>query len=275
MSQATNDPTRAFRLDGKVAFISGAAQGLGAHIASTLAAAGAAVFLTDVQAEAVEKTAAAIRDAGGKAAAMQHDVTREEQWDAAIAKAVGRFGGLDILVNNAGVEDMALLTECSLETFKRIQDINVNGTFLGLKYAIRAMRPGGISGRSGAIVNLSSLAAMIGVTGLSAYCASKGAVRSMTKAAAIECAQLGTGIRVNSVHPGVIKTAMGTHLLEGFVRLGLVPDLATADAAMNQLHPLGLGEPADVANAVLYLASGAARWTTGAEIVLDGGAYAQ
>jgi len=270
-----SDPSRAFRLDGKVAFISGAAQGLGAHIAATLAAAGAAVFLSDLQGEAVEKTAAAIRNSGGKAASAPHDVTREEQWESAIAQAVSVFGGLDILVNNAGVEDMALLTECSLETFRRIQDINVNGTFLGLKYAIRAMRPGGISGRSGAIVNLSSLAAMIGVTGLSAYCASKGAVRSMTKAAAIECAQLGTGIRVNSVHPGVIRTAMGKHLLEGFVRLGLVPDLATAEAAMNQLHPLGMGEPADVANAVLYLVSGAARWTTGAEIVLDGGASAQ
>jgi NAD(P)-dependent dehydrogenase (short-subunit alcohol dehydrogenase family) len=175
----------------------------------------------------------------------------------------------------AGVEDMALFADASLETFKRIQDINVNGVFLGIKYAIRAMRPGGISGRSGAIVNLSSLAALIGVTGLGAYCASKGAVRSLTKAAAIECAQLGTGIRVNSVHPGVIKTAMGNHLLEGFVKLGLAPDVATAEGAMNQLHPLGLGEPADVANAVLYLASGAARWTTGAEIVLDGGAYAQ
>lgn len=275
MSQAARDPTSAFRLDGKVAFISGAAQGLGAHIAQTLAAAGAAVFLTDVQADAVADTAAAIRDAGGTAASMRHDVTQEAEWEGAIEKALSTFGGLDVLVNNAGVEDMALLTECSLEIFKRIQDINVNGTFLGLKYAIRAMRPGGRSGRGGAVVNLSSLAAMIGVTGLSAYCASKGAVRSMTKAAAIECAQLGTGIRVNSVHPGVIGTAMGKHLLEGFVRLGLVPDLASAEAAMQQLHPLGLGEPGDVANAVLYLASSAARWTTGAEIVLDGGAYAQ
>lgn len=275
MSQTHTDPTRAFRLDGKVAFVSGAAQGLGAQIAQTLAGAGAAVFLSDIQADAVESTAAAIRAAGGRTAAIAHDVTDEAQWDAAIAKAVATFGGLDIVVNNAGVEDMALFTDCSLETWKRIQDINVNGTFLGLKHAIRAMRPGGSSGRGGAIVNLSSLAAMLGVTGLGAYCASKGAVRSMTKAAAIECAQLGTGIRVNSVHPGVIKTAMGTHLLDGFVRLGLVPDLATADAAMRQLHPLGLGEPSDVAHAVLYLASGAARWITGAELVLDGGANAQ
>lgn len=269
-----SNPEKAFRLDGKVAFVSGAAQGLGAHIAQTLAAAGASVFLTDVQGEAVAKTAQSIVAAGGKAASAKHDVTQEAQWDAAVAQAVKTFGGLDVLINNAGVEDMAFFADGSLDGFKRIQDINVNGVFLGLKYAIRAMRPGGAAGKGGSIVNLSSLAAMLGVTGLGAYCASKGAVRSLTKAAAIECAQLGYGIRVNSVHPGVIKTAMGNHLLEGFVRLGLVPDLATAEAAMNQLHPLGMGEPQDVANAVLYLASGAARWTTGAEIVLDGGANA-
>ncbi|EIT70677.1 MULTISPECIES: SDR family NAD(P)-dependent oxidoreductase [Hydrocarboniphaga] len=268
-------PEKIFRLDGKVAFISGAARGLGAHVARTLAAAGASVFLTDVLSAEVEQTAKSIRDAGGKAAAMVHDVTQEAQWEAAMAQVVSQFGGLDVLVNNAGVEDMAFFAEGSLESFKRIQDINVNGTFLGLKHAIRVMRPDGASGRGGAIVNLSSLAAMIGVTGLGAYCASKGAVRSLTKSAAIECAQLGYGIRVNSIHPGVIKTAMGNHLLEGFVRLGMVPDVATAEGAMLQLHPLGLGTPDDVANAVLYLASPASRWTTGAEIVLDGGANAQ
>lgn len=275
MTNAQQDPAQAFRVDGKVALISGAAQGLGAHIAKTLAAAGAAVFVTDVQSEAVEATAQAIREAGGRAASLVHDVTREEQWVAAVAQAIKTFGGLDILVNNAGVEDMALITEGSLDTFRRIQDINVNGSFLGLKHAINAMKPGGAAGKGGSIVNLSSLAALIGVTGLSAYCASKGAVRSLSKSAAIECAQLGYGIRVNSVHPGVIKTAMGNHLLEGFARLGLAPDVGAAEAAMLQLHPLGLGNPDDVANAVLYLASDASSWTTGAELALDGGASAQ
>lgn len=267
-------PEQVFRLDGKVAFISGAAQGLGAHIARTLAAAGAAVFLTDVQTEAVEQTAQSIRDGGGTAASAHHDVTIEAEWEAAVAKAIATFGGLDILVNNAGIEDMGFFANGSLEVFKRIQDINVNGSFLGMKYAIGAMQPGGAAGRGGSIVNLSSLAAMIGVIGLGAYCASKGAVRSLSKAAAVECAQLGYGIRVNSIHPGVIKTAMGNHLLEGFVRLGLAPDVATAEAAMVALHPLGLGEPDDVSNAVLYLASSASRWTTGAELVLDGGGNA-
>ncbi len=268
-------PEKAFRVDGKVALITGAARGLGAHVARTLAAAGASVFLTDVLSAEVEKTAKSIRDAGGKAAVAVHDVTQESQWESTMSQVIAKFGGLDVLVNNAGVEDMDFFAEGSLESFKRIQDINVNGSFLGLKHAIRVMRPDGASGRGGAIVNLSSLAAMIGVTGLGAYCASKGAVRSMTKSAAIECAQLGYGIRVNSVHPGVIKTAMGNHLLEGFVRLGMAPDMATAEAAMLQLHPLGLGLPEDVANAVLYLTSPASRWITGSEIVLDGGANAQ
>jgi NAD(P)-dependent dehydrogenase (short-subunit alcohol dehydrogenase family) len=268
------DPLSAFRLDGKVALVTGAAQGLGARIAQTLAAAGASVMISDVQADAVEKTAQSIRDSGARCQSTTQDVTREADWEQAVAHTAQSLGGLDILINNAGVEDMALFADCTLETFKRIQDINVNGVFLGLKYAIRAMRPGGTVGKGGAIVNLSSLAAMIGVTGLGAYCASKGAVRSLTKSAAIECAQLGYGIRVNSIHPGVIKTAMGNHLLEGFVRLGLAPNVEAAEAAMKMLHPMGLGEPDDVANAVLYLSSGAARWTTGAEIVLDGGANA-
>lgn len=270
-----NHPERAFRVDGRVALVSGAARGLGARIARTLAEAGAHVLISDVLADPVEQAAAALRSDGLSVVAMAHDVTVEADWEAAVARAVAEFGGLDLVVNNAGVEDMAFFADGSLEAFKRIQDINVNGVFLGLKHAIRAMRPGGSSGRGGAIVNLSSLAALIGVTGLGAYCASKGAVRSLTKSAAIECAQLGYGIRVNSVHPGVIKTAMGNHLLEGFARLGLAPDAAAAEAAMRQLHPLGLGQPEDVANAVLYLCSPAARWTTGAEIVLDGGAFAQ
>lgn len=267
-----NNPEKAFRLDGKIALISGASRGLGAHVARTLAGAGASVMLTDLLDEAVEATAKSIRDAGGKAASLKHDVRDEDQWRNAVEQTVKTFGGLDVLVNNAGIEEMGLFADGSLEIFKRIQDVNVNGTFLGLKYAIAAMRPGGAAGKGGSIVNLSSLAALIGVTGLGAYSASKGAVRSLTKSAAVECAQLGYGIRVNSLHPGVVRTAMGDHLLQGFVGLGLAPDVDTAAAAMNQLHLLGMGEPDDVANAVLYLASSASRWTTGAEIVLDGGA---
>ncbi len=133
------------------------------------------------------------------------------------------------------------------------------------------MRPGGVAGNGGAIVNLSSVAGLIGLTALGAYCSSKGAVRLMTKAAATECAKLGYGIRVNSIHPAIVKTQMGVNVVKGFARMGLAPDEATADAYVESLHPLGYGQPQDIASAVLYLASPASRWMTGSEFVVDGG----
>ena len=137
--------------------------------------------------------------------------------------------------------------------------------FLGHKHAIRVMKPGS------SIVNLSSVAGIIGTTGHLAYHTSKGAVRLMTKAAAIECAQLGTGIRVNSVHPAIIATEMGTNFIKHFVDLGLAPDYASAETAIKAIHPMGFGETRDVASAVIFLASDAAKWMTGSELVVDGG----
>ncbi|MNN31488.1 Cyclopentanol dehydrogenase [compost metagenome] len=136
------------------------------------------------------------------------------------------------------------------------------------------MRPGGASGRGGSIINLSSVAGLIGMPSLTAYCASKGAVRLMTKATAIESARLGYGVRINSVHPAIIKTDMGANVVNNLVRVGLAPDEASADAYVESLHPLGYGQPRDVASAVLFLASPASAWMTGAELVLDGGASA-
>lgn len=263
---------KAFRLDGKTALVSGAARGIGAAIAETLAQAGASVLITDVQERVGQETVERIRRGGGQAAFFKHDVTVEAEWAAAIAQAEKTFGPLEILVNNAGIETAALLAQCELSDFQQVMNVNVNGVFLGLKHAVRAMSPGGSSGRAGAIINLSSVAGLIGTTGHIAYHTSKGAVRLMTKAAAVECAQLGTGIRVNSVHPAIVGTEMGTNFIKHFVDLKLAPDYATAEGAIKAAHILGgFGEPNDVANAVLYLASPAAKWITGTELVLDGG----
>jgi 3alpha(or 20beta)-hydroxysteroid dehydrogenase len=261
----------AFRLDGKVALVTGAARGIGAEIAAALAQCGARVLATDVAVDAGTAAAAAIRQSGGQCEFLRHDVTDESQWEAAVTAAVTRHGGLDVLVNNAGIETASLLTQCSAEDFRRVMEVNVTGVFLGLKHGVRIMQPGGVAGRGGSIVNLSSIAGMIGTTAHVAYHSSKGAVRSMTKATAIECAQLGTGIRINSVHPGIVTTDMGDDFMKDFVALGLAPDFETARTAFLAAHPLGFGKPDDVACAVLYLASDASRWTTGTELVIDGG----
>jgi 3alpha(or 20beta)-hydroxysteroid dehydrogenase len=260
----------AFRLDGKTALVSGGARGIGARIALTLARAGARVLVTDVLQQPGRDTVEKIKAAGGEAAFQSHDVTDEAQWEAAVQAALTQFGGLDIVVNNAGIETAALIANCTVEDFRHVMEVNVLGVFLGVKHAIRTMAPP--AGHGGVIVNMSSVAGLIGTTGHAAYHTSKGAVRLLTKAAAVECAQLGTGIRVNSVHPAIVATEMGTNFVKHFVDLGLAPDYATAEAAIKAAHPMGhFGEPADVANAVLYLASDAAKWTTGIELVLDGG----
>lgn len=265
------DYARQFRLDGKVALVTGGARGLGAAIADALAQAGASVLVTDILEPDGRATAAALVGAGRSAAFARHDVTREPDWESVVGEAVRKFGGLDVLVNNAGIETAALLTQCTVDDFRRVMEVNVTGVFLGLKHGVRAMQPGGASGRGGSIVNLSSVAGLIGTAAHISYHSSKGAVRSMTKAAAIECAQLGTGIRVNSVHPAIVTTDMGAAFIEHVVALGLAPDVPAATAAFQLAHPLGFGRPADVACAVLYLASEASRWMTGAELVLDGG----
>jgi 3alpha(or 20beta)-hydroxysteroid dehydrogenase len=270
-SWVVNDYRSLFRLDGKVALVTGAARGLGAEIASAFAQVGAKVLVSDVLEAPGREVVVRIRAAGGVAEFASLDVSQESQWQAAVQAALTKWGRLDVLVNNAGVETAALISQCTAEDFRRVLDINVTGVFLGTKQAIRAMSPGGAAGHGGAIVNLASIAAMIGTTAHGAYHASKGAVRSFTKAAAIECAQLGTGIRVNSVHPGIVGTDMGRAFITHFVDLKLAPDVATAEAAFKAAHPLGFGEPQDVACAVLYLACDAARWITGTELILDGG----
>jgi NAD(P)-dependent dehydrogenase (short-subunit alcohol dehydrogenase family) len=267
-----NTINSAFRLDGKVALVTGAGRGLGARISEVLAEAGAKVMLTDILEMEGRASAERIVAGGADASFSTLDVTDENQWSTVISKTIKTYGRLDVLVNNAGIEKAELLTKCSLESFRNTMEANVTGVFLGVKHAVLAMSPGGVSGHGGSIINISSIAGLIGAMAHTAYCTSKGAVRLLTKAAAVECARLNTGVRVNSVHPGLIETTMGLNLLQGFVDVGLSTNLEDAKAALVSMHPMGrLGEPDDVANAILYLASEASKWVTGAELSVDGG----
>jgi NAD(P)-dependent dehydrogenase (short-subunit alcohol dehydrogenase family) len=258
-------------LTGKVALVTGAARGIGAATASLLAQCGAKVALTDVLEEG-RKAAEEIDPRGERAIFFRHDVTDESQWREVVTTTVKRLGGLDILVNNAAVEQLGYIADIDTAQARRLFEVNVMGLMLGHKYAARVMRPGGTAGRGGSIVNLSSIGAQIGTSGVSVYSASKGAVRLFSKCAAVEFGQLGYGIRVNSIYPGFIKTTMGDNLLLGLVKLGAFPDFDTAYRVMSAAYPIGrTGVPRDIAGAVLFLASDLSSFVTGAELVVDGG----
>jgi len=253
------------RVEGKVALVSGAASGIGAACARILAGEGASVILTDIQ---DDKGRALAREIGGGTLFLHHDVTREDAWIEVVARAEREFGRLDILVNNAGIGvACADITTMTLAEWRRQQAINVEGVFLGVKHGLAAMRR---AGNGGAIVNISSVAGLKGSPALAGYCATKGAVRLFTKAVALECAAMKDGVRVNSVHPGIIETP----IWEGMAALGdpgsnAPPDL---DAISAMAVPLGVkGLPEDIANGVLWLASQESRYVTGAELVIDGG----
>ena len=249
------------RVKGKVAIVTGAASGIGRATASLLAKEGAKVVIADIDGVNGRKVAEEIRREGGEALFVKHDVTTESDWSEVIEKTLAEFGKLDILVNNAGVLFLEKIEDTSLEEWRWLMSVNLDGVFLGTKYAIRAMKGSG----GGSIINLSSVAGIIGTNDdTSAYHASKGAVRLFTKAAALECSKAGYNynIRVNSVHPGVIKTKMTE---------GMFEDEAIMKKQM-QRHIIGyLGEPNDVAYGILYLASDESKFVTGAELVIDGG----
>lgn len=264
------------KLQGRVALITGGARGIGAASARALAEAGAAVLITDVLDEDGEKTAASIAAKGARAGYLHHDVRDEAAWIAAVAEAEKRFGGLDILVNNAGIFAMKPMMATTIEEFRHMQAINIEGVFLGMKSALSAIGKRGPQwAGGGSIINLSSVAGLTGAAFAVPYNASKGAVRLMTKGAALECAQLGLKIRVNSIHPGVIDTMMGQKVMDDFVTAGggSANEVRTNVIA---LHPLGrLGVAADIANAVVFLASDDAAFMTGSELVVDGGMTAR
>jgi NAD(P)-dependent dehydrogenase (short-subunit alcohol dehydrogenase family) len=249
------------RLAGKVALISGGARGMGAVEAKLFAKEGAKVVIGDVLAAQGQQVEAEIRAAGGEAVFVQLDVTKEADWQQAVATAESRFGKLDILVNNAGISQQSLVEHTAVEDWDRLMNINATGVFLGTKTAIPAMRRAG----SGSIINISSQLGLVGTDNSSPqYQASKGAVRLLTKATAMQYAK--ENIRANSVHPGPIATPLN--------------EARRANPQIYQLTvsriPLGrYGQPEDVAYGVLYLASDESAYVTGSELVIDGGWTAQ
>ncbi len=257
----------------KVAIVSGGGSGIGRACCRALAREGARVAVTDIAEADGAAVVAEITEPGGRAIFLRHDVTEEAEWAEVISRTVEAYGRLDALVNNAGILVVGAVTEFSLADWRRQIAVNLDGVFLGTKHAIPAMRASG----GGSIVNISSLAGLQGSAGASGYCATKGGVRLFTKAAALECAQAGDNIRVNSVHPGVIDTPIWSKLNQpgGLFGSGSAsggPNLVDPAVRAKLRVPGGaLGLPEDVANGVVFLASDAARYITGTELVIDGG----
>ncbi|MGF1454802.1 MAG: SDR family NAD(P)-dependent oxidoreductase [Alphaproteobacteria bacterium] len=274
MAQATATATAtATRMAGKVALVTGAASGLGLGAAIALAQEGATLVMSDVAQTDGRAAARAIAEAGGRAEFHGQDVTCEEAWADLIALIEQRHGALHVLVNNAGIAINHMTLDMSLADWRRQMAVNVDGVFLGCKHGLPLMaRSGG-----GSVINISSVAGLRGAAGLAGYCASKGAVRLFTKALALECAAAGNGVRVNSVHPGIIETPIWNRMenVRGNLRDAMTPadGANTVDVQMlAPLVPMGtVGTPADIAAGILYLASDDSRYVTGTELVIDGG----
>ena len=245
------------RCAGKIAMVTGAGKGLGRAACLRLAEQGAQLICTDIEGDLAEATA---QQAGG--IALAHDVADPDAWDRAMAEVADRFGRLDVMVNNAGIAVAANIETTTLDDWRRTMAVNLDGVFFGCKAAVKAMK----AQQCGSIINLSSIDGIIGESELAAYCASKGAVRTLTKSVAAHCGEQGYRIRCNSIHPGYIMTPQTRQYLS---------DLGSFEketAAATARHPIGfLGEPDDIAHMVVYLASDESKWVTGAEMVVDGG----
>lgn len=250
------------RVAGKKAFITGGAQGLGEATARMMAREGAKVTVTDVNGVGAEAVAASINEehGAGTAFAWQHDVTDEARWQEVLQAAHDAMGGLNVLVNNAGIGSLGSVEDENYETFKKVQTVDVDSIFLGCKYAIPLMRAHGL----GSIINISSIAGIIASANYVSYNTAKAAVRHITKSIALHCAK-GGQIRCNSVHPVFINTPILDHTKEMFGE-------EEALAKLGRQIPLGkVGEPDDIAYAVLYLASDESKLVTGTELKVDGG----
>ncbi len=256
------------RVQGKIALVTGGARGLGEAISRTLATEGAIVYLTDILDVEGNQVAEAINKDGGQASYSHQDVTDEAAWEPLFDSIVAEHGRVDIVINNAGVVHDANVEDTTLEAWRFVNAVNSEAVFLGTRTAIKYMKAQEPKG--GSIVNISSIAGLVGIENLAAYNASKGAVRLFTKSAALHCAKAGYGIRVNSVHPSYTWTPMVQHLGDN------TGDRDGFFDALGAAHPMGRpGEAMDIAWGVLYLASDESPWVTGSELVIDGGITAQ
>ena len=246
------------RLQGKIAIITGGARGIGEAHARLFAAEGAKVVVTDILTAEGKETVASIKAGGGDAIFLQHDVTQEADWARVVADTIKQYGGLTTVVNNAGFANLKGVEEETLEGFNNIVAVCQTGVWLGMKAAMPALKKTG----NGAIVNISSLYGIIGTPSMISYHGAKGAVRLMTKSAALEYAK--QGVRVNSVHPGIIETPLAKTLSAEYLK------------AITETTPMGrMGRPIDIATMSLFLCSDEAAFITGSEFVVDGGWGAQ
>lgn len=248
------------RVEGKIALVTGAASviGIGFAIAAALAREGATVVLTDIADGAVAERATDLRAQGLDAIALRHDVADEASWRDVLDRVLAERGALDILVNNAGIAILVPIEQLTAADFRRLVEVNLTGAFLGCKLVAEQMRT---HRKGGSIVNISSVSGLVGIAGTAGYGATKGGMRIMTKGIAIETAK--DGIRCNSVHPGAIWTE---------IQHAAIAKSPESFGQIEQLIPLGrIGDPADIAAAVLYLASDESRYVTGAELAVDGG----
>ena len=252
------------RVKGKVALLTGGASGLGRQAARRLAEEGALVVVTDLNEVGGAAVAEELGDSG---LFVAHDVTKETDWVRVVQASLDKFGRLDVLVNSAGVGNMNTVEDCSLEEWKHVMSVNGDGVFLGCKHGIGAIkRTSTEPGAGGSIVNISSVAGLIGGHNLASYNASKGAVRLLTKSVALHCARQGYNIRCNSVHPTFIDTPMVRSMIDN------ADDPARVEQKLARQVPIGhIGEPDDIAWGIVYLASNESKFMTGAEFVVDGG----
>ncbi len=251
------------RVDGKIALVTGAASGIGLQASLRLAEEGARVMMTDINVENGKKEAEKL---GRNAEFLKLDITLEEDWISVLRETVKHFQSLDILVNSAGMVLIADVEQISLEDWRQVHAVNLDGTFLGCKHGVRVMKEFG----AGSIINLSSVSGLIGGFNLAAYNSSKGAVRMLTKSVALHCARSGYGIRCNSIHPTFIETPMLDSMIQD------APDPEKARQTLIRQVPLKrIGTTDDVAKMIVYLASDESTFVTGTEMVIDGGVVAQ